>query len=122
MEFSKDNGEATYHIQSYRQGCVKVNGQEYYDPLMIMPETLIAPWEVSSIDKISQQDFVNLLSYQPQVILVGTGQTVHYLEKDILSPALEQGIGVEIMTSSAACRTYTLLMSEGRNVAAIIFP
>lgn len=121
MEFSEDSGNATYRIQAYRQGCIKVSGHEYHHPLLIMPEKLISPWEVGSVDELTVQHFEILLSYRPQVVLIGTGPEVHFLKAEVTSPLIRKGIGVETMTSSAACKTYTLLMSEGRNVAALIF-
>lgn len=121
MEFSQDSGSATYRIQSYRQGCIKVSGQEYHQTILIMPELLIAPWQVASFDELTHKDLESLLSYNPQVIIIGTGSQAHHLKTGAAQSLLQHGIGVEIMTSSAACKTYTLLMAEGRHVAAIIF-
>lgn len=122
MEFSRDTGSATYRIKSYKPGCITVSGQDYLSPILIMPEKLIAPWNVTSLAALTVEDFEAILKLSPQVVLIGTGfGDPFFLSKDIIQPLTDRGIGVEVMSTASACRTYTVLMSEGRNVAAGLF-
>lgn len=120
MEFSLDPGSATYKIKSYHEGCVNINGQDYTESLIIMPEKLILNWKVKSIEDLTIEHFKNIAELLPQVVIVGIGNETKHLDKKILAPLLEKNIGVEIMSMKSACRTYTILMSEGRNVAACL--
>ena len=138
MEFSRDVGSATYQIRSYRPGCICINDQNYFTPVLILPEKLIAPWNVKSFEDLKQEDFEAILQLSPQVVLIGvpsdpishsnaganlrnSDSSSLLLAKKLILPLTNHGIGVEVMTTSAACRTYTVLMSEGRNVAAGLF-
>jgi uncharacterized protein len=118
MEFSRDQGNATYKIKSYHEGRVTINDQVYSESLIIMPEQLTLNWEVRSINDLTLKHFQQLAELKPEVVIIGAGDTTAYVEKNRMSPLLNKGIGVEIMSVASACRTYTILMTEGRNVAA----
>ena len=60
------------------------------------------------------------LALQPEVVLLGTGARLHFPPAEVLRPLIEAGIGYEIMDTSAACRTYDILMAEGRRVLAAL--
>lgn len=56
------------------------------------------------------------------VVFIGTGADVAHLPEDVLQAMQEAGLGVEAMSSPAACRTYNVLLSEGRRVALALIP
>lgn len=118
MEFEIDNGNATYQIKSYGDDFVNVNGQEYRGSLIVMPELLITPWGPTTLEMLNPEHFQVLLPHKPQVVLLGTGKTLRFPAARLYQTLTEHRIGVEVMNTSAACRTYQILMSEGRKVAA----
>ncbi len=120
MEFALDNGNASYQIKAYRKGSIIVNKQTYNCSILIMPELLIAPWEVDSFESLTSKHFEILLPHKPQVVLLGTGETSRFPDVEIFSTLIEHKIGFEVMSTAAACRTYMLLMAEGRHVAATL--
>ena len=122
MEFILDQGSATYQIESCDQGIIIVNKITYNYAIVVMPETLIAPWGPTSFLDLSPHHFEQLLTYQPQLVLFGSGDTLHFPHPKLFEVLTNHQIGVEVMDSKAACRTYTLLMAEGRNVAAALLP
>ena len=61
-----------------------------------------------------------LLSYQADIVLLGTGKDHVFPDMAALAPLIQQGIGIECMHTEAACRTYTIMQSEGRNVLAAL--
>ena len=121
MEFALDNGNASYQIQAYREGRITVNNQTYTNSIIIMPELLIAPWEADNFENLASSHFEALLPYKPQLILLGTGETSRFPHPQVFSALIEHKIGFEVMSTPAACRTYTLLMAEGRHIAAALF-
>lgn len=121
MEFSLDPGDSEFKIQSYNDDCIIVSGQNYAYPLLVMPQQLISPWGPPKIEDLQIQHFQDILALSPQVVLLGTGRKHLFLDMKLFAPLIEQGIGVELMSSAAACRSYTLLMAEGRQVAAILY-
>ena len=79
---------------------------------------LNADWRVNHIDEMSHADWQKIIAHKPEVILIGTGNSLIFPHPSSYAPAIEQGIGVEFMDSGAACRTYNILLSEDRNVIA----
>lgn len=120
MEFELDKGNATYQIRSYLNGQIIVNNQTYAQPILIMPDLIIAPWGPHSFEDLKPSHFNLILTYKPQVILFGTGETLRFPEAFLYRELIDKNIGIEIMNTSAACRTYALLIAEGRKVAAAL--
>lgn len=118
MSLTEDHSNATYQIQSIAPGKVVINGETYTQSLIISPEELILNWKPTSIETLTDADLMQFLSIKPEIILLGTG------ERSVIPPAkklaclTEKQFHIECMNTAAACRTYTLLISEGRKVAA----
>lgn len=120
MELTLDNGNAFYKIQSYQAGVVNVNGEAYTHPIIVTPQSLLTPWGHHSIETLEAEQMNQALTFNPQVVLLGTGKALQYPDFKIFASLMERNIGFEIMDTGAACRTYTLLMAEGRQVAACL--
>ena len=119
MELHQESSTAKYQIKKYLPGCITVNDQEYTHSLLIMPEYLAA-WPLANFASLTAEHITELCALNPSLILIGTGAKQAFLPTEIIQPALQRGIGVEVMNSSAACRTYTILVSEHRNVLAAL--
>ncbi len=106
-------------VQSYKAGQFKINGQVYDHPVLICGEN-VSKWNVSAFDQVNDQ--IRALTGQIDVLLIGAGVSF-----SVLPPAQRaqfQGLGftVDVMDTPAACRTYNVLTSEGRRVAAALIP
>ncbi len=121
MQFTLDNGNATYQIKAYEKGLIKVNKQTYNYPILVMPTHLIAPWGPNTIEELNPAHFEIILPYKRKIVILGTGEQYRFLAQHFYATLINHKIGVEIMDSKAACRTYTVLMAEGRDVAAALF-
>lgn len=128
MELSLDPGNATYRISAYQeeagQVTLLINSEKItYDlPILIMPERLVTTFHPKIFNDLKAEDLQQLLEYNPQVVLLGTGEKNHFLKPELQASLAKENIGIEVMSTAAACRTYTILMAEGRNVAALLFP
>ncbi len=87
--------------------------------LIIMPHCLICDWAPRTIDDLEEHHF-EILKKPPQILLLGTGSAHHWPSASILGSLSNQGIAVEVMDTAAACRTYAILASDGRNVGAAL--
>lgn len=114
----EDKNNASYQIQSISPGKITINQQQYHHSVIISVERLISPWHPQNVDEITDNDLLSILTLKPDIILIGTGEKSVILPAKKLAPLLEQQFHVECMNTAAACRTYTILVSEGRNVAA----
>lgn len=121
MQFTLDNGDATFQIKSYEKNTIVVNEQTYSYPILVMAKHLIAPWGPRWFEELKETDFELILSYKPKIFILGTGEQHRFPPPHLYAMLINNHIGVEVMDTRAACRTYTVLMAEGREVAAALF-
>lgn len=117
MKFHLTTPNSTYQIKKVDTNSITINDKTYSNSLIIMPEYL-TDWEPSNFEDLKLAHFEILANLDADVIVLGTGQTIHFPSVELLSPLIKKGIGIEVMDTAAACRTYTILASEDRNVAA----
>ncbi len=108
-------------IQDSRFGDHPVALERITSTSLIMPRLLIKKWTSAAYADISADDLAKVQEHQPEIVLLGTGCTLKWPAKGVREGLLAKGIGVEVMDSGAACRTYNILIAEQRHVAAIVF-
>lgn len=100
----------------YGPGYVAVNGTSYRTPLVVTPETVVNHWPVADLTALTAEDLQQLLVHTPDIFILGTGATQRFPDAALLQPLLAAHIGLEIMATPAACRTYNILTAEERQV------
>lgn len=120
MKFSLDDGGNGYVVQSYGEQGVVINQRCFKQSLVLLPERLIDDWRPQRFDELRESDFDGLARLAPDLVLLGTGDRQRFPAPPLYRALLAAGIGIEIMGTPAACRTYNILMSEGRRVAAAL--
>ena len=144
MQVNLEINPGSYAIHAYEPGQITVNlpagmaasaaendnrdildntkaGREILDTsLIISPARLIRNWPPQSFEELRQDHFEQLSDLEPEIVLFGSGESLRWPDPSLLAPLINQGIGVEIMDTGAACRTYNILMSDGRNFAAAL--
>jgi len=121
MKFTLDDSEG-FRISGYEAGVVIVNQEAIPGSLVVTPNRLLRHWGPMHFDQLSVRFFDELAALVPEVLLVGTGARLRFPAPSLYRPLVERGIGVEFMDTAAACRTYNILMAEGRRVAAALLP
>lgn len=110
-------------LTGYGSDFVIVNQQRYAHSLVVMPDKIIENWQVKNIEALSPEHFEFLASLTPEVVLLGTGTQIRFPHPRLSQALALAGIGLEVMDNGAACRTYNVLMDEGRSVAvALMLP
>ena len=104
----------------YGEGYVMVNARRIERSLVVLPDRLWTDWSATTFEALTEQDFAALKGLECEVILLGTGSRLRFPHARLLRPLTEAGMGVEVMDAPAACRTYNILMAEGRKVAAAL--
>ena len=125
MKLHLANADGQHLITAYASDFIAINHQKQHKSLVLMPNTLLDNWlahisHTPSIQDLQASDFDAIAALKPEVVLLGTGEKHHFLHPKIFSALSAQNIAVECMSTAAACRTYNILMSEGRNVAAAL--
>lgn len=110
-------------IQSYADSGFKVSG-ESYDSAVIVSADSVQLWPVSDFSDLGESVFSPLLSEAEHidVLLLGTGGRMHFLPRDLKETLRAQGLSIDVMDTGAACRTYNMLVSDGRRVVAALLP
>jgi uncharacterized protein len=99
---------------------VRIGETDYRQNLLVTPEQLVGGWAPGGFDALSESDFAALAALRPEVALLGTGRAMRFPHPRLTRPLIDAGIGLEVMDTPAACRTYNILAAEGRKVAAAI--
>lgn len=117
MKLELDNTTG-HQISHYGSGSITINQTAYTQNLIVTPTTIVSPWEVRSIETLTTADYESLLALKPEIILLGCGETPIVPPPALIAWFAAKRIGVEVMVTGSACRTFNLLCSEGRQVVA----
>jgi uncharacterized protein len=98
-------------IDGYGPGFFRVGGTAVHSPLIVGPAGATTWQGFSDVAPLVA------LADHVDVLFIGTGSELAHIPASLRDPLEEAGIGVEIMPSAAACRTYNVLLSEGRRIA-----
>ncbi|MBK1701744.1 Mth938-like domain-containing protein [Thiococcus pfennigii] len=118
MRFAEADEADGLLIQGYEPGAIRVAGRVYREGLILSPRRLVPGWGPATAARLAPSDIEALLAFDPQVIVLGTGERQVFPAAALLAAAQARRIGIEVMDTGAACRTYNILVGEGRNVVA----
>jgi uncharacterized protein len=119
MKFHLSTGEGNV-FTGHGTGFVRLGVVEYRDNLLVTPERVVTGWAPGGFDQLTEADFSALAALTPEVALLGTGATLRFPHPRLTRPLIDAGIGLEVMDTPAACRTFNILAAEGRKVAAAV--
>lgn len=120
MHVQVETGGNRNFIRGYGPGFVTVNETVCHASLVILPDRLITDWPPQASEHIALAHIELLALTGMEVVLIGTGRNLRFPSTEKLAPLARAQIGWEIMDTGAACRTYNILVSEGRKVAAAL--
>jgi len=103
-------------ITGYGDGYVEINQTPYAHAVLLSSDGAISAWPVQSFDSLEAAHFTQMVDLKPELILIGTGNKQRFPKPELLKALISANIGFEIMDSQAACRTYNILVGEGRQV------
>ncbi|MBJ7310946.1 Mth938-like domain-containing protein [Rugamonas sp. CCM 8940] len=103
-------------VTGYDQSGVEINARHYDHSLVVMPESAPRAWGAPTFEALTEQHFADILADAPDVVILGTGARQRFIHPKLTAALTMRRIGVECMDSQAACRTYNILMGEGRKV------
>lgn len=118
-----DNSTQQYQtVTAYDDDGVEINLKRFTHSLLVLPESEPVIWPVNHFDALSVEHFEQINALSPDVVILGTGARQRFAHPRLTAALTQRRIGVESMDNQAACRTYNILMGEGRKVAlALIF-
>jgi len=122
MRLVLDSNSSLNLVRRYGNGELQIGEQRITRPLIVMPNRLILDWSANSFDSLNEQDLAALFGTGAQVILLGAGERQSFPSASVRASFRARRVALECMTLGAACRTYNILASEERPVAAGLFP
>jgi uncharacterized protein len=120
MHIQLETGGQANLIRTYEAGRIVVNQDSFVHSLIVLPGRLIADWPPQTFAELTLSHLETLVPLSPELVILGTGRRQRFPRTELLAPLVKARIGWEVMDTGAACRTYNILMGEGRNVAAAL--
>ena len=120
MNFALADSADGFSIQAYEPGRIRINERDFTRNLILTPTQLLEDWPAQDISTLLASHFEPLLELRPDILLRGTGANQVFPAAACYADLIAQRIGIEIMDSAAACRTYNILAAEDRRVAAAL--
>lgn len=116
MKLQSDPHSGANTITGYGDGYVEINKTPYAHAVVLSSDGAISEWPAQSFADLEAQHFAQLVDLKPELVLIGTGSRQRFPKPELLKSLIQAKIGFEIMDSQAACRTYNILVGEGRKV------
>jgi uncharacterized protein len=121
MKIAKENtGRDVKVIRAYAPGRINVSETLLTKSFIVAREQLIEDWAPQRFEDLTAESLKPALALEPEILIIGTGKQQHFLPGESMAALSRGGIGVEVMDTAAACRTYNVLLSEDRKVVAAL--
>ncbi|MCH8072217.1 MAG: hypothetical protein IIA09_09730 [Proteobacteria bacterium] len=119
MNFTRDQMSAVT-VRQVEPGVIRIGDDSIAENVVLFRDEIQRGISISSVAALQEQDLHDLLSRQPELVIFGTGWKPQRPPRELVFAMARHGIGFETMDTPAACRTFNILLSEGRDVAAIL--
>jgi uncharacterized protein len=118
LQLSRETIEANV-IRAFENGRIRIGESTYAGHLIVAPDRIVADWSITDANALQLDDFTPVLEMEPEIVLLGTGASA-LPDVSLMAQFAERAIGLEIMSTAAACRTYNVLVHEYRRVVAAL--
>lgn len=122
MELTLDRPGDHHYVRSVTSEGIQIADQCYTGPLIISASRLVTDWNVGQPCNFEEANFEPVFGMEPEIVLIGTGRDQIFPAPDLLMCFYRRNVGVEVMNTPAACRTFNVLVSERRNAVAALLP
>lgn len=120
MKLQPDRQPTLNTVSAYGSNYIEINACRYESSLLLMPEGPVEAWSCQGFADLKIEDFEKIAQKQPALVILGSGKKIQFPRPELIAPLIRAKIGIETMDLQAACRTYNVLMAEGRNVLAAL--
>jgi uncharacterized protein len=120
MRFTQDVSSGINTIRGYGHGELRINDGVYRGAVIVSASTLIEMANVNNLEALLSVEAARVLALEPELVLLGTGERQVFPAPAFGAQFMRAGIGLEVMDTSAACRTFNVLVGEQRRAVAIL--
>jgi len=122
MRFTQDSSSGLNVIRAHQTGELKVNDTVFRTPIIVSPSAVLPLHAIDDAQALGAGHAEPILALDPEILLLGTGARQIYPARNFRAQFLTRGIGFEVMSTGAACRTFNILIAERRRVVALLWP
>jgi uncharacterized protein len=120
MKFQPDSLAGTNAISRHERGAVWVNGVRWGHSVLVPWRGDVLAWAPGEVQALTASHFEQVLALKPELLIFGSGDRLSFVSAALYRSLIEARVGIETMDTAAACRTYSVLASEGRSVVAAL--
>ena len=121
MQFTREPGDFNNHIiNAYDDHHVMIKAMRYEHSVIITPDKIIDNWSPQNLTELALEHVDALIALKPEIVILGVGPQLQFPPAQFITHLNQANIGIEVMTTAAACRTFNVLLGEGRNVIAAL--
>lgn len=107
-------------VRRVAPGEIQIGNETVRDNVVLTTEQEIEPWDAGDVARFAAEDFAAIIASGPEIVVLGTGWQPVLPSKELMFTMARHGIGFESMGTPAACRTFNILVNEGRRAAAVL--
>lgn len=122
MELTREHPGDKVYVRAVSAAGITVADNTYESPVILSPDAVEADWQVGSVEDVSEDAIQAVLGLRPELVIIGTGASQRFLEPELMMLFHRNGVGIEVMDTRAACRTFNILVMEERRVVAALIP
>jgi uncharacterized protein len=120
MQLTRDSS-ALYYIRAWEPGRLRVADRWLTGNVIIGTSEIIEDWTAIDPRDLTIADLEPALALSPAIVVLGTGTEQVLPDVELMAAAAQRSVGLEIMSTPAACRTFNVLLQEQRRVVAVLF-
>ncbi len=120
MKIQLESDTSKNLVRAYAPGTITINDKIYTASVVLTPQKIVTDWTPQHFEDLKPEHFDAIAAQRPEVVIIGTGTRLRFPSPACTAPLARAGIGVEVMDTAAACRTYNILASDDRRVIAAI--
>ena len=120
MKFTREISSAVT-IRRVAGGAIFIGESRYTGTIALTPEGLVEEFAPPSLEELHVTHFDRLFEYEPELVILGTGGRIVFPPRELTFAFARRGVGLEVMDTAAAARTFNVLAGEGRRLAAVLY-
>ncbi|MFQ5609218.1 MAG: Mth938-like domain-containing protein [Woeseiaceae bacterium] len=120
MKFTREKTTAVM-IRNVSDGAICIGDDSFTSAVALTSEAILGSWHDAPVAELTGDHFAVLLESEPELVVLGTGSETVFAPRELVFAFARLGVGLEVMNTPAAARTFNVLAGDGRRIAAVLY-